>query len=263
VDRLLGLGLLISSMTLAPAIAQSPFDGTWRLDNSESQPSTVHYDYLLQDGIYHCTTCDPPVEIRADGQDHKITGEPCYDTVSVKVVDDHRTEETDKRNGKIVGTLKLAVSADGRTATEEWTESCNAKGDVVAGQDIMSRVADGPRGAHPISGSWKILKRLQRSENALVITMKLVGDTFTFADPTDQGYTAKLDGTETPIKGDISGTVVSVKQIDERTMQETEKHDGKVAEVTRFVVSGDGKTLTIFQENKVNATTRQFVAHKQ
>ena len=262
-DRLLRFGLLISSMMLTPAMAQSPFDGTWRLDNSNSQPSTVHYDYLLQDGIYHCTTCDPPVEIRADGRDHKITGEPCYDTVSVEVVDDRTTEETDKKGGKIVGTSKLAVSADGKTATDEWTESCNAKGDVVAGQDIMSRVAEGPRGAHEISGSWKILKRVNRSENALLITLKLEGDVFNFTDPTDQSYAAKLDGTETSFKGDLSGTVVSVKRIDNGTIQETDKQNGKVVQVTRFAVSGDGKTLTISEENKANATTRQFVAHKQ
>src|ERR1035437_3646115 len=262
-DRLFGFGLLISSMMLTQAMAQSRFDGTWRLDNSESQPSTVHYDYLLQDGVYHCTTCDPPIEIRADGQDHKIAGDPCYDAVSLRVVDDRTTEETDKRNGKIVGILRLAVSADGKTATDEWTESCNAKGDVVAGQDIMSRVAIGPRGAHAISGSWKISKSVNRSENALLITLKLEGDVFSFADPTDQSCAAKLDGTETPVKGDLSGTVVSVKRMGEDTIEETDKHDGKVITVTRFVVSADGKTLTISQENKANETARQFVAHKQ
>jgi len=198
-------GLLIPLLS-AHASAQSSFDGTWRLDTSDSQPSTVHYDYLLQDGIYRCATCDPPIEVRADGQDHKITGEPCYDTVSVRVVDDRTAEETDKKNGRIVSTLRLAVSADGKTATDEWTESCNAKGDIVAGQDIMSRVAEAPRGAHAISGSWRISKRLNRSENALVITLKLQGDMFSFTDPTDQHYAAKLDGTETPIKGDLSHT---------------------------------------------------------
>lgn len=255
--------VFLTSFMVPAAMAQSPFDGTWRLDNRQSQPSTVHYDYLLQDGVYRCPSCDPPIEVRADGQDHKITGEPCYDTVNVRVVDDRTTEETDKRNGKIVGTLKLVVSADGKTATDEWTESCNAKGDVVAGQDIMSRVAEGPRGAHAISGSWKIAKRVNRSENAILITLKLKGDVFSFADPADQSYAAKLDGSETSIKGDLSGTVVSVKQIDERTIEETDKRDGKVAEVTRFAVSADGKTLTISQENKAKATTRQFVAYRQ
>jgi len=124
-------------------------------------------------------------------------------------------------------------------------------------------VAEAPHGAHAISGSWRITKRLNRSENALVVTLKLEGNTFSFADPTGQGYAAKLDGTETPITGDLSNTMVSVKRIDENTVEETDKRDGKIVEVTRFTVSADGKTLTVSMENKTNGTIRQLVAHKQ
>jgi hypothetical protein len=72
-----------------------------------------------------------------------------------------------------------------------------------------------------------------------------------------------LDGTETPVKGDLSNTMVSVKRIGENTIEETDKHDGKVVEVTCFTPSADGKTMTISIENKVKGTIRQFVAHKQ
>jgi len=171
--------------------------------------------------------------------------------------------ETDKRNGKAVGTTRMTVSLDGNAATVEWTESCNAQNDVVAGKDILSRVARGPSGAHAISGSWLISKRLNRSENALVVVLKLEANTFSFADPTGQGYAAKLDGTETPITGDLSNTMVSVKLIDENTVEETDKRDGKIVEVTRFTVSADGKTLTVFMENKTNGAIKQFIAYKQ
>ena len=253
--------LLIS--WLAFLQAQSRFDGSWKIDLAESQPPTKPETYLLQDNTYRCTTCDPPLDIRANGQDQKITGGPCYDTVSLKVVDDWTTVETDKRSGKTVGTTRMTVSPDGNSATVEWTESCNANGDVIAGKDIMSRVAKGPGGSHAVSGSWKILKRLNRSENALVVTLKLEGDTFSFADPTGQSYAAKLDGTETPFKGDLSNTMVSVKRIGENTIEETDKHDGKVVEVTRFTPSADGKTMTVSIENKVTGNIRQFVLHKQ
>lgn len=254
---------LISCLVSLQASAQSLFDGTWKIDLNESAPSTRHSDYLLQDGIYHCTTCDPPLEIRADGNDHKVAGEACYDTVSLKVVDARTTEETDKRNGKTVGTTRMTVSPDGDTATVEWTESCNAQGDVVAGKDVMARVSQPPRGAHAISGSWRITKRLNRSENALVVTLKLEADTFSFADPSGQGYTAKLDGTETLFKGDLSNTMVSVRRIDEHTIEETDKRDGKIVEVTRFTVSRDAKTMIVSMADKANGTTRQFVCHRQ
>ena len=258
--RLFWFGSILSLVMPVQALAQSPFDGTWRINLAESQSSTKPEVYLLQDGTYRCPTCDPPLEIPADGRDHKITGEPCYDTVSVKVVDDRTTEETDKRNGKVVGTIRMTVSLDGNTATVEWTESCNAQGDVVAGKDIMARVSQRPRGAHGVSGSWRITKRMSRSDNALLVTLKLEGDTFSFADPTGQSYAAKLDGTVTPYKGDPSNTMVSVKPIDEHTIEETDKREGKIVEVTCFTVSADGKTMTVSMENKVNGITRNHPA---
>jgi uncharacterized protein YqgV (UPF0045/DUF77 family) len=243
--------------------AQNPFDGVWKVDLAESKPSTKIYAYLLQDNTYRCTTCDPALHIRADGRDQKIIGEPCYDSVSLKVVDDWTTVETDKRNGKTVGTSRMTVSSDGSSATFEWTESCNVNGDVVSGKDILSRVTKGPRGSHAVSGSWQISKRVNRSENALVVTLKLEGDTFRFADPAGQSYAARLDGTETRIEGDLSNTMVSVRRLGENTIEETDKRNGKVVEVTRFTPSADGKTMTVSMEDKVKGGTRLLVCHKQ
>jgi len=255
--------LLISWLMVAQAMAQSPFDGVWKIDIAESQSSTKTYAYLLQDNTYRCTTCDPPLDIRADGRDQKITGASCYDTVSLKVVDEWTTLETDKRNGKTVGTSRMTVSSGGSSATFDWTENCNANGDVVSGKDILNRITKGPRGSHAVSGSWQISKRVDRSENALVVTLKLEGDTFSFADPAGQGYAARLDGTETPFKGSLSHTMVSARRIGENTIEETDKQDGKVVEVTRFVLSADGKTMTASIEDKVKGGIRQFVCHKQ
>jgi hypothetical protein len=179
------------------------------------------------------------------------------------VVDNWTTEETDKRIGKTVGTSKMTVSSDGNSATIDWTDSCNAKGDVVSGKLTLSRVTKGPSGAHPVSGSWQIVKRSNVSENALVITLKLEGDTFSFADPTGQSLAARLDGTETPFKGGLSNIMGSVKRVGENTIEVTNKHDGKAVEVWRFTPSVDGKTMTISVENKVKETTWQAIAHKQ
>jgi hypothetical protein len=84
--RLLWFGPILSLVVPVQASAQSPFDGTWRVNLAESQSSMKSDVYLLQDGTYRCPTCDPPLEIPGDGRDHKIIGERCYDTVSVKVV---------------------------------------------------------------------------------------------------------------------------------------------------------------------------------
>jgi hypothetical protein len=246
----------------AMSIAQSVFDGRWRIDPAQDQPSTEAQVFLLQDGVYHCLSCNPPLEIKADGTDQKIVGEPCYDTVAITVASPSSIVETDRRNGKTVGGSRKFVSPDGNTLTDEWTESCNADENVITGKQILTRINVGPPGAHAISGSWQIAKPAQLSENALVGTFQLDGETFRFSDPTGQSYVAKLDGTETPVKGDLSNTVVSVRRINANTVEQTDKREGKIVQVVRYSVGPDGKTMTITFIDQVRGTTVQSTAHK-
>src|ERR1035438_6868055 len=141
--QLLRFGFVLSCLIPALALAQSPFDGTWRVVPGSDQLPTKPDVYLLQGGTYHRPTCGPPLAIEADGKGHKISA-PCYDTVSVKVVDSRTTEETDKRNGKTVGTSKMTVSSDGKTATVDSTEMCNAKGDVITLKKSVERPSARP-----------------------------------------------------------------------------------------------------------------------
>jgi len=257
------IGFTLPILIQPGASAQSPFNGTWKVDLSESQSSRTPDVYELHAGIYRCSTCDPPVEVKADGRDYPFTGDPCYDTISVSVLNDRTVLETEKRNGKTVGTSRMTVAADGHSATMEWTESCNANGDVVSGKDLLTRVTSGSSGSHAISGSWVISKRVNRSENALVITTKIEGDTFSFLDPAGQGYTAKLDGTEAPIHGDLSGTTVSVKRVAQNVIEETDKRSGITKTINRFEISPDGKVMTVTITDVATGSSRKYVLHKQ
>ena len=87
-----GIALLAIVLLPVVAAAQSPFDGTWKQDLSQSKMHSKPLVYLLQDGMYHCESCPPPFTIKADGQDQKVSGMAWMDTMSVKVVDDTRLE---------------------------------------------------------------------------------------------------------------------------------------------------------------------------
>jgi len=59
-------------------------------------------------------------------------------------------------------------------------------------------------------------------------------------------YTAKLDGTEVPVVGDVPFDILSVKQIDANTFtQSARKKGSKYNTSGRFVLSDDGKTFTL------------------
>src|ERR1022692_4440480 len=55
--QLLRFGFVLSCLIPALALAQSPFDGTWRVVPGSDQLPTKPDVYLLQGGTYHCPTC--------------------------------------------------------------------------------------------------------------------------------------------------------------------------------------------------------------
>jgi hypothetical protein len=256
-------GLL--SLLLLPvlAMAQSPFDGTWKFNPSSLQFDKKPDEYLLQNGMYDCKTCKPPINIKADGTDQKVTGHPYFDTMSIKAVDDHNVEMTTKRAGKEVGTEKDSISSDGKTLTINWTDSGQPSGGTQAGTFMMTRVKSGPAGANLISGSWRAEKLEQSTESGLLWTFKITGDEVMMTTPTGQSYTAKLDGTDAPYKGDPGITSVSVKMHGKDTLEETDKRDGKVIYISKMTVSPDGKTMKIVMDDKLHKRTTQGDATKQ
>jgi len=55
-------------------------------------------------------------------------------------------------------------------------------------------------------------------------------------------YTAKFDGKDYPIKGSANADTISLKRIDARTIERTDKKAGKVVETSITVFSEDGKS---------------------
>ncbi|HZP23838.1 MAG TPA: hypothetical protein VFB04_10345 [Terriglobales bacterium] len=257
--------LLIALAILLPAAlanAQSPFDGTWKTNMNNVDFPKKPDVYVLKDGMYSCKTCTPPYTIKADGSDQKIT-DPYVDTMAVKVVNDHEIELTGKKNGKVVQETKVTVSPDGNTMMFEFTDSSNTNGAPVTGKGEATRVAKGPAGSSPVSGSWRMSKMSNMSDNAITYTYKTNGDELTMTNGTGQSYTAKMDGSDAPMKGDPGVTTVSVKRIGKNGFEETDKRDGKVIGVFKATVSSDGKTLTGVYDDKQHGTSAKFTATKQ
>jgi hypothetical protein len=244
------------------AMAQSPFDGTWKSDLSSFQWPAKPDVLLLESGMYECKTCVPPIKVKADGTDQKVAESPYMDTLSVKVIDDHNVENTAKKDGKVVATTKRSVSSDGNTLTVNWTYNGNPSGGPQTGTETDKRVAKGPASGHLISGSWRT-EKADMSAESLTYTFKVNGNELTMANATGQSYTAKLDGTDAPVKGDPGTTSVSVKMLGKDTLEETYKRDGKVIVIYTSTVSADGKTLKVISDDKLQGTTTKSVSHKQ
>jgi len=261
--KLILAGTLLALLMPAVAIAQSAFDGTWKVDMTTAKFPTKPDVRVLQNGTYECKSCIPAIEVKADGQDHKVTGHPYYDTINIKVLNDRSIVETDKKDGKTVSVSTMTVSADGKTLMFDFTDSSNTNAAPVTGKGTQTRVAAGPAGSHAISGSWRMDKIDDVSNNGVMLTLKVDGDTVHMTNPTGQSYTASLDGTDAPYKGDPGVTSVSVKPIDKNTIEETDKRDGKVIGVARMSLTPDGKTLNFTMRDTLQGTTTTASATKQ
>lgn len=256
--------LLLIMVFVAPAMlfAQSAFEGTWRLTPQSGQFGGKPDVFSLQNGVYRCDSCVPKIEVKADGKDHKVSGSPYYDTVSARAVDDHTIETIRKKGGKIIGTSKNSASENGNTLTSEWT-FVSESGQEGAGKSTLKRVAPAPQGANKASGSWQAEKLDSASENVMTVTYKATDNGLSMTDPTGDSYTAKFDGKEYPYKGDPGVTSVSLKKIDDNTIEETDMRQGKVVSVTRMMVSADGHTMKMEGEDKLHGQTYKFEGTKQ
>lgn len=258
----LSIGLLV---LLCPvyAMAQSAFDGTWKIDTNKVQMSKKPDVIVLQNGMYECKTCAPPIKVKADGTEQKVTGHPYYDTMVVQVVDEHTVKETEKKGGKVVASSTTTVSADGKAAHFEFTDSSNTSSDPVTGKGDMKQVAQGPAGAHAISGSWVTSDIAGFSDNGLLFTYKEDGGKLGMTTPTGQSYQARTDGSEAPYKGDPGITTVKVKQVGKNSLVETDLRDGKVIAVVKSTLSADGKSMEMVYDDKLQGRTTSYTAFKQ
>ncbi len=263
VERSVAGAMFLMAALSFPAIsfAQSPFDGTWRVNMNESKISPKPVGFYLSQGWYHCTTCNPQFDVQADGQDHAVTGQS-YDTISVKEVDPNTIQITTKKGGNVDSESTRTVSANGKTLTVKVTSHPMNGGDPVITEVAATRVGLAPGGVQATSGNWKIDK-VKQSDNGLKTTYKMNGDELTMSEPTGETYTAKLDGSDAPVKGAYGYDTVSLKKINARSIEETDKRGGDVIDVSTMTVSPDGKKMTIVDTNKKTDRTSTYVATKQ
>ena len=254
--RLLAILLLVS----ACAWAQSPFDGTWKVNLSSAQFAQKPETIALQNGKYSCSTCPEKVNIIADGSDQKVAGAKEYDTLAVKQIDDRTVQFTRKKDGKVVGEATQTASADGKTIVVDFKQY-PLQGDPVTGKVSLTRVSAGPSGSHAISGSWRTEKVENVSEQGLTVTFKGTADGLSMTTPTGESYDAKFDGKDYPVQGDRAGGTVSLKKVNDTTIEETYKQDGKPTVVNQMTVAGN--SLKFVTKDLRRGTTETITAQKQ
>ena len=135
--------LLFPTLLLpAAALAGTGFDGTWKTNMESLKTTGKPLVLLLAGGEYTCSSCNPPYTVKADGAEHKVTGQAYFDIAKVKVTGPNSADivlkqgskefvrfsdtvsadgtiltSNDHRQGKVVDEIRLALAKDGNTIT--------------------------------------------------------------------------------------------------------------------------------------------------
>jgi len=134
---------LVATSSLSSLAQTDPLIGTWKLNPAKSKlnsgpppkSQTLTYEAAGQGVKVTVKGTDAegkPIDSQFtanyDGKDYPVTGNPGWDTITLKRIDAYKSESARKKAGKVVGTATRVVSKDGKTLTLT-EEGVTAKGE--------------------------------------------------------------------------------------------------------------------------------------
>jgi hypothetical protein len=252
--------LLLALFAPLIASAQSALDGTWKARVDSATFAGKPLVQVLNKGMLECTSCVPPIKVKADGKDQKVTGHDYFDTVAVQSTDPSSVDMTYKLGGKVTATVNDNVSRDGDTLARHYSDHSGPK--EVAGDIMYKRVAAGPKGSHAISGTWQRDKLNSLSMSGQIMTFKVSATGVKMSGGDGTSYEAKFDGVQVPVQGDVAKATVSLKRIGAASIEETDYNNGQLTAVFTITASADGKTLNTVYDSKREGRTVGLVFDK-
>jgi hypothetical protein len=108
----------------AGPVGSHSVSGSWRMSkiNTVSSNGLIVTYQGTADGLKMSDPNGDSYDAKFDGKDYPIQGDPGHTMVSLKRIGKDTFEETDKRDGKIIGVYRMTVSSDGKSIHAEYTD---------------------------------------------------------------------------------------------------------------------------------------------
>jgi hypothetical protein len=230
---------LLLALSATALMAESPWDGTWKLNTGKGQFTGETWTYSKAPGgkIHFSNGTDYQFDFATDGKPYtrpngvvvtwKETGKGTWE--SEAVVNGFRTD-------KVLRTL----SPDGKTLTAEITEF-RPDGTTAHSTEVNERTSGGPG----LLGSWKNIKAEATSATFIISTpapgrMDFENTAYKFK------ASGTTDGTPFPLTGPTftQGWTERLLMPDPRTLTYDVLQNGKLMGKGTMVLSEDGLTIT-------------------
>ena len=203
----------------------------------------------------------------ASGKQTAVAGNPLFDQVELHRVNRRHVVVTEKKDGVVVATLDDQLSKDGKELTVT-TRSQADGGANLGGQNdgvtVWKRGAGARQLKDPFAGEWT--EELGRTLMRQGMLLKFEPDGrggVRFSG--DFRYDARLDGRQYDLQ-DSRNDTVQLALVNARTVDEIYRRDGQVTEKARYVVSADGRRMTMTDEGTLETgqhLAETLVFHRQ
>jgi hypothetical protein len=219
--------------------ANDPFVGEWKLNPARSKLTDQMKVESVGANKYVFDFGGGSETIVVDGTDQPGN---FGSTLSVTVERPDTWKVIRKKDGRMLITATWKLSKDGNTLTDDFT-GIEPNGSTFNLNYVYKRTA----GNSGFAGTWESTSETVNSVFVLQVR-PYEGDGLSFIDPSEEETkNVKFDGKDYPNLGPnvAPGSASSVRRANERTLEMTDKIDGKVMDAQQIELSSDLKTLTM------------------
>ena len=248
------IAALVSVIALAstPVLAQSPFDGTWVL-NQEKSDFTGTTMKIEDAGSGGLKFVDPNFSytVKTDGSKAET---PSGATTAIQKRDDSSYHQTLWRGGKELSQADWKLSNGDKTLTVHEF-GIRPDGEKFDNTSTYTRVS----GTSGLPGEWK--SGTVKLGNPTTYRISIgTGDQMTWDLPAMKAtWRGKTDGSDVrPTGPTVADTLtLAVTRQSPRVLSMTQKLQGKTVYTGTYTVSDDGRTMAVVGKNAKGETSRQ------
>ena len=234
--------------------ATDPRSGSWTLVSAQSSLDPADkLSIVSANGTVHVLmTGETHLDFTADsgGKKVPVASNPAFDQVQLHRISKKQVEVIEKKNGALVATIRNVLSQDGSELT--LTTARPGRPDEIS---VWTRTgAVKKKSPDPFAGDWTQDVTKTRLRQGISLTIEAAGsDSVHFAG--EYSYTARFDGKQYDVKNSRNDTV-QLSQTDSHTVTATYRRDQQITQQDRWVVSPDGKTMTLTSSGNLETGQR-------
>lgn len=234
--------MLLGLLAVIQLGAADPRIGSWTLISAQSTLDPPNRLSITSghDGVHVVMSGENRLDFTAKGGGHvtSVPGNPAFNQVELRRIDKKQAVVTEKKDGAIVATVREKLSSDGKELT--ITTASKGRADKVT---VWTRSGGTKVAGDPMSGEWTQDLSKTRLRQGLLLKIEADGkDGVRFSG--EFSYAARFDGKQYDLKNSRNDTV-TLQLIDPRTVDSIYRRDDQMAEKDRWVVSADGRTMTL------------------